>query len=60
MLQTQKNLEMGPEVNVKVKVTQNGMKLSTIPRGINTPNLGFLHQIMWRYVPDTIILETRS
>ena len=41
-----KNLEMRPEVNVKVKVTQNGMHHSAIPRGINTPYLGFLHQII--------------
>ena len=40
------NLEMRPEVNVKVKVTQNGTHHFTIPRGINTPNLGFLHQII--------------
>ena len=32
-----KNLEMRPEVNVKVKVTQNGMHHSAIPRGITTP-----------------------
>ena len=37
---------MRPEVNVKVKVTQNGMHHSTIPRVITTPNLGFLHQII--------------
>ena len=37
------NLEMSPEVNVKVKVTKNGTYHSAIPRGINTPNLGFLH-----------------
>ena len=41
-----KNLEMRPEVNVKVKVTQNGLHHSAIPRGIKTPNLGFLHQIL--------------
>ena len=37
---------MRPEVNVKVKVTKTGMHHSAIPRGINTPNLGFLHQII--------------
>ena len=38
---------MRPEVNVKVKVTQNGMHHFAIPRGINTPNFGFLHQTIW-------------
>ena len=37
---------MRPEVNVKVKVTQNGMNHSAIPRELNTPNLVFLHQII--------------
>ena len=32
------NLEMRPEVNVKVKVTKNGTHHSAIPREINTPN----------------------
>ena len=41
-----KNLEMRPEVNVKVKVTQNGMHHSAIQRGITTLHLGFLHQII--------------
>ena len=41
-----KNLEMRLEVNVKVKVTHNGMHHSAIPREINTPNLEFLHQII--------------
>ena len=36
---------MRPEVNVKVKVTQNGMHHSAIQKGITTPNVGFLHQI---------------
>ena len=38
---------MRPEVNVKAKVTQNGMHHSAIPRDISTPNLGFLHQIIY-------------
>ena len=33
-----KNLEMRPEVNVKVKVTQNGMHHSAIPRGMKKVN----------------------
>ena len=41
-----KNLEMRSEVNVKVKVTQNGMHNSAIPREIHTPNLGFLPQML--------------
>ena len=53
-----KNLEMRPEVNVKV--TQNGMHHSAIPRGITTQNLGFLHHIYRRYALVTIILKTRS
>ena len=40
------NIEMRPEVNVKVKITQKGMPNSAIPRGINTPNLEFLHPII--------------
>ena len=49
------------KINVKVKVTQNGMHYSVIPRGIYTPNLGFLTQIIYRlYASDPIILETRS
>ena len=52
---------MRQNVNVKVKVTQNGMHYSVIPRGIHTPNLGFLPQIIYRlYAPDPIILETGS
>ena len=39
-----KKLEMRPAVNVKL--TQNGMHYSVIPRGIHTPNLGFLPQII--------------
>ena len=37
-----KNLEMRSEVNVRLKVTLNGMHHSAIPRGIHTPNLGFM------------------
>ena len=56
-----KNLEMMSEVNVKFKVTQNGMHHSAIPRGIHTPNLGFLLYKQYRlYAPDTIILKTTS
>ena len=51
---------MRPEVNVKVKLTQNGMHHSATQEEST-------HQI-WdsyikkyrRYAPDTIILETRS
>ena len=39
---------------VKVTVTQNGMRHSCIPRCIHTPNLGFLPP-----APDMIILKTR-
>ena len=46
---------MRPEVKVKIKVTQNGMHHSTIPRGIHTPTSNNI-----RYAPDTIDLETRS
>ena len=41
-----KHLEMRLEVNVKVKVPQNGMLTFTIPREINTPNLVFLHKMI--------------
>ena len=35
-----------PKVNVKVKMTKNGMHHSVISREILTPNLGFLPQII--------------
>ena len=35
-----------PEVNVKDKVTQDGMHHLAISRGVNIPNLGFIHQII--------------
>ena len=41
-----KDLDMWSEVNVMVKVTQNGMHLSAIPRVVLAPNLGFLPQII--------------
>ena len=42
MLHIRKNLEIMSEVNVKVKMTQNGMHHSTIPRGIHTPERALL------------------
>ena len=41
---------------VKVKVTQNGMHHSAIPRGIHTPNLGFLPQM--KKVNKQCLLDT--
>ena len=42
-------------MNVKVKVTQNGMHHSAFPRGMNTPNLGFLHGI-----PSLVLVRPRK
>ena len=54
------NLEMRPEINVKVRVTQNGMHNSAIPKGIHTPNWDSYIKEYRRYAPDMIILVTRS
>ena len=52
---------MRPEVNVNVKVTQNGMHHSAIRRGINKNQIWDSYiKLYGRYAPDTIILETRS
>ena len=48
---------MRPEVNVKVKVTQNGMQ----PKRNRHTKFGIpTSKNYGRYAPDTIILETRS
>ena len=52
-----KNLDMRPEVNVKVKVTQNGMHHSAIPRGNKHTKFGIPTS---NNIGDMIIQETRS